>query len=33
MDGGTLSIRWDEETGHVFLSGPAAFAFEGEIRP
>ena len=20
-------------TGHVFLSGPAAFAFEGEIRP
>lgn len=33
MDGGTLTIRWDEETGHVFLSGPAAFAFEGEIRP
>ena len=33
MDGGTLSIRWDKETGHVFLSGPAAFAFEGEIRP
>ena len=29
MDGGTLSIDWREADGHVYLSGPAAIAFEG----
>ena len=28
MDGGTLHIEWNEVDNHVYLSGPAAFAFE-----
>ena len=31
MDGGTLEIVWSEADNHVYMSGPAAFAFEGEI--
>jgi diaminopimelate epimerase len=31
MDGGTLHIEWDENTGHVLKTGPAEFVFEGEI--
>lgn len=31
MDGGTLSIEWSEEDNHVYMAGPAEFAFEGEI--
>lgn len=31
MDGGTLHIEWREADNHVYLSGPAAFAFEGEV--
>ena len=31
MDGGTLHIEWDEADGHVYMTGPAAFAFEGEV--
>lgn len=29
--GGDLTITWDEETNHVFMTGPAAFVFDGEI--
>ena len=32
MDGGTLHIEYREEDGHVYMTGPAAFAFEGEIE-
>ena len=32
MDGGTLEIEWSEADGHVYMTGPAAFAFEGEIN-
>ncbi len=32
MDGGTLSIEWSEDDGHVYMTGPAAIAFEGEIE-
>lgn len=32
MDGGTLDIEWNEINGHVYMTGPAAFAFEGEIE-
>lgn len=32
MDGGTLSIEWNEADGHVYMTGPAAFVFEGEIQ-
>ena len=28
--GGTLDITWDEESGHVFMTGPATTVFEGE---
>ena len=31
MDGGTLHIEWSEQDGHVYMTGPAAFAFEGEV--
>jgi len=30
--GGDLDIRWDEETNHVFMRGPATKVFEGEIE-
>ena len=32
MDGGTLHIEWSEQYGHVYMTGPAAFAFEGEVE-
>lgn len=28
--GGDLRIRWDEESGHIFMTGPAVTVFEGE---
>ena len=31
MDGGTLHIEWSEQDGHVYMTGSAAFAFEGEV--
>ena len=31
MDGGVLGVEWNEADGHVYLSGPAEFAFEGEV--
>jgi len=31
MDGGTLDIEWREDDNHVYMTGPAAFVFEGEI--
>lgn len=32
MDGDTLHIEWNEQDGHVYMTGPAAFAFEGEVK-
>ncbi len=32
LDGGTLLDRWDEQTGHVLMTGPAAFVFDGEYE-
>lgn len=32
MDGGDLRIHWDESDGHVYMTGPAAKVFEGEIE-
>lgn len=29
LRGGTLHIRWDEKTGHVFMTGPATFVCDG----
>lgn len=29
--GGTLHIKWDEDTGHVFMTGPAEVVFDGDI--
>lgn len=30
LDGGELVDEWDEETGHVFMTGPATHVFDGE---
>ena len=32
MDGGTLQIEHSEADDHVYMTGPAAFSFEGEIE-
>lgn len=32
MDGGELEIEWREIDGHVYMTGPAEFVFEGEIE-
>jgi diaminopimelate epimerase len=29
--GGDLTVEWDEDTGHVFMTGPAEEVFSGEI--
>lgn len=31
MDGGEVTIRWDETNNRVYMTGPAEFVFEGEI--
>ena len=31
LRGGDLHIRWDEQTGHVFMTGPATVSFTGEF--
>ena len=33
MDGGTLSIEWREADNRVYMTGPAAFVFDGEAEP
>ena len=30
LDGGEIVDEWNEATGHVFMTGPAAFVFDGE---
>ena len=32
MDGGTLTIEWRKSDNHVYMTGPAAFVFDGEIE-
>ncbi len=32
MDGGTLHIEWRESDRHVYMTGPAAFVFDGEAE-
>ena len=32
MDGGELEIEWRESDGHVYMTGPAEFVFEGDIE-
>ena len=32
LNGGRLEITWDEKTGHVLMTGPAEFVFDGEIE-
>ena len=32
MDGGELRIHWDETDDHVYMTGPAAFVYEGDIE-
>ena len=30
LNGGNLEIEWDEKTGHILMTGPAEFVFDGE---
>ena len=30
--GGDINVKWDKETNHVFMTGPAEFVFDGEIE-
>ena len=32
MDGGTVTIEWDETSGHILMTGPATKVFDGEIE-
>ena len=32
LDGGDLDVRWDEETNHIFKTGPAQLVFESSIQ-
>ena len=32
MDGGELEIEWRESDGHVYMTGPAEFVYEGEVE-
>lgn len=32
MDGGTLTIEWDEKSNHIFMTGSATKVFDGEIE-
>ena len=32
MDGGTLDVEWSAADNHVYMTGPAAFVFDGEIQ-
>lgn len=32
MDGGGLQIEWNEQDNHIYMTGPAATVFEGEIE-
>lgn len=32
LNGGNLNIKWDEESDHVFMEGPAVEVFTGEIH-
>ena len=32
MDGGTLTIEWDEQTNHVWMTGPAVKIFDGILE-
>lgn len=31
LAGGDLRVRWDEKSGHVFMTGPAVTVFDGEL--
>lgn len=32
LPGGELRVRWEEDTGHVWMTGPAETVFEGELE-
>lgn len=31
LSGGDLTVRWDEKSGHMFMTGPAAAVFDGKL--
>lgn len=32
MDGGTVTVEWEETSGHILMTGPATKVFDGEIE-
>ncbi len=32
LDGGTLTVEWQEQTNHIFMTGPAELVFEGDWK-
>lgn len=32
MDGGTVTVEWEERSGHILMTGPATKVFDGEIE-
>lgn len=32
MDGGTVTVEWEEASGHILMTGPATKVFDGEIE-
>ena len=32
LDGGVLSFEWHEDDSHIYMAGPAALVYEGEIN-
>lgn len=32
MDGGTVTVEWEEVSGHILMTGPATKVFDGEIN-
>jgi diaminopimelate epimerase len=32
LKGGDLEIEWDKESNHVFMTGPATYVFDGEVK-
>ena len=33
LNGGDLRVEWDQKTGHLWMTGPAEFVFDGEFDP
>lgn len=32
LDGGSLTLEWDQESDHILMDGPTSYVFDGEMR-